>query len=105
MCLRLHGLDAHRRGACVLWINGIYAVYCAVRTVLYMSYDIGTFKLRERHAESPRENVTERHKETHDRLHTRQDSTHKSYPPGVLATKVGYFGVKSTRVPQGQMGT
>ena len=24
---------------------------------------------------------------------------------GVLATKVGYFGVKSAKVPQGQMGT
>ena len=25
--------------------------------------------------------------------------------PGVVATKVRYFGVKSTNVPQGQMGT
>ena len=25
--------------------------------------------------------------------------------PGVLATKVGYFGVKSAKVPRGQMGT
>ena len=25
--------------------------------------------------------------------------------PGVLVAKVGYFGVKSAKVPQGQMGT
>ena len=29
----------------------------------------------------------------------------RSRPPGVLATKVGYFGVKSARVLLEQMGT
>ena len=67
-----------------------------------MSYDIGTFKLRERHAESVTE-TRETQKET--RQGTGDFTRLNSYPPGVLATKVGYFGVKSTKVPQGQMGT
>ena len=33
------------------------------------------------------------------------DTNHCTLHPGVLATKVGYFGVKSTNVLREQMGT
>ena len=78
-------------------------VYCAVRTVLCPMTLVHLNSERDTRRALQRR---ERHKKRHETRQGTGDFTRlNSYPPGVLATKVGYFGVKSTKVPQGQMGT